>query len=212
MIDYAAARADMITHLRREIHDKRVLVAMAGIPRELFVPEKDRKLAYTDQPLPIDAGQTVSQPYITAYMTENLELKGTEKVLEIGTGSGYQTAVLAALASRVISVERIPSLMKSAQTLLKKLGYNNIEIHEAGEELGWTAEMPYDAIIVTAGAPEIPEDLLKQLAPGGRMIIPVGPRLTQELVKITKDQNGIHTQKLGGCRFVPLIGKDAWQN
>jgi protein-L-isoaspartate(D-aspartate) O-methyltransferase len=212
MADYTAARAELITHLSSSIRDKRVLEVMAALPRELFVPEKDRKLTYTDQPLAIDAGQTVSQPYITAYMTESLELKGPEKVLEIGTGSGYQTAVLAGLASRVISVERIPSLMKSAQALLKKLGYKNIEIHEAREELGWTAEMPYDAIIVTAGAPDIPEDLLKQLAVGGRMIIPIGPRLTQELVKITKDENGIHTQKLGGCRFVPLIGKDAWQN
>ena len=212
MKDYAAARADLISHLRKEIRDNRVLDVMAALPRELFVPEKDRQLAYTDQPLPIDAGQTVSQPFITAYMTESLELKGTEKVLEIGTGSGYQTAVLAALASRVISVERIPALMKSSQALLKKLGYKNIEFHEAGEELGWKAEAPYDAIIVTAGAPDVPEDLLKQLAPGGRMIIPIGPRLTQELVKITKDENGIHTQKLGGCRFVPLIGKDAWQN
>jgi protein-L-isoaspartate(D-aspartate) O-methyltransferase len=212
MVDYAAARAELIKHLGRDIRDDRVLKAMAALPRELFLPEKDRGLAYTDQPLPIGSGQTVSQPYITAYMTESLELQGTEKVLEIGTGSGYQTAVLAALASRVISVERIPSLMKSAQALLNKLGYKNIEFHEAGEELGWKAEAPYDAIIVTAGAPDIPEELLKQLAPGGRMVIPVGPRLTQELVKITKDENGIHTQKLGGCRFVPLIGKDAWQN
>ena len=156
MKDYAAARAELISHLRNQIRDKRVLDAMAALPRELFVPEKDRQIAYTDQPLPIDAGQTVSQPYITAYMTESLELKGTEKVLEIGTGSGYQTAVLAALASRVISVERIPALMKSSQALLKKLGYRNIEFHEAGEELGWKAEAPYDAIIVTAGAPGCP--------------------------------------------------------
>ena len=212
MADYAAARAELIDHLHRNIRDKRVLEVMAALPRELFVPEKVRKLAYTDQPLPIDAGQTVSQPYITAYMTESLELKGTEKVLEIGTGSGYQTAVLAGLAARVITVERVPSLLKSAQALLDKLGYKNVEIHQAGEELGWPAEMPYDAIIVTAGAPDVPGDLLNQLSTGGRMVIPIGPRLTQELVKITKDENGIHTQKLGGCRFVPLIGKDAWQN
>ena len=185
MADYAAARAELIDHLHRNIRDKRVLEVMAALPRELFVPEKVRKLAYTDQPLPIDAGQTVSQPYITAYMTESLELKGTEKVLEIGTGSGYQTAVLAGLAARVITVERVPSLLKSAQALLDKLGYKNVEIHQAGEELGWQAEMPYDAIIVTAGAPDIPGDLLKQLATGGRMVIPIGPRLTQELVKVT---------------------------
>jgi protein-L-isoaspartate(D-aspartate) O-methyltransferase len=212
MVDYTAARADLITHLRYQIKDKRVLEAMAGLPRELFVPEKSRELAYTDQPLPIGCGQTVSQPYIAAYMTECLELKGTEKVLEIGTGSGYQTALLAALASKVISVERIPSLLESARVLLKKLGYKNIEIHEAREGLGWMADIPYDAIMVTAGAPDIPEDLLNQLAAGGRMVIPVGSRITQELVKVTKDENGIHTQKLCGCRFVALIGKNAWQN
>jgi protein-L-isoaspartate(D-aspartate) O-methyltransferase len=212
MKDYAVARADLIEHLSHQIRDKRVLEAMAALPRELFVPEKSRELSYEDQPLPIDCGQTVSQPYIVAYMTESLELKGTEKVLEIGTGSGYQTAVLAALASRVISTERIPFLVKSAKALLKKLGYKNIEIHQARQELGWEADMPYDAIIVTAGGPQIPQDLVKQLAIGGRMVIPVGPRLTQELVKVTKDENGIHTQKLGGCRFVALIGKDAWQD
>jgi len=212
MIDFAVARADLITHLHHEIHDKRVLDVMAGLQRELFIPEKSRTLSYTDQPLPIDCGQTISQPYITAYMTESLELKGTEKVLEIGTGSGYQTAVLAALASRVISVERIPSLMESARILLEKLGYKNIEIHQAREGLGWEADMPYDAIMVTAGAPGIPEDLIKQLAAGGRMVIPVGSRSTQELVKVTKDEDGIRTQKLGGCRFVALIGKDAWQD
>jgi protein-L-isoaspartate(D-aspartate) O-methyltransferase len=211
MMDYAAARAELITLLSRQIRDKRVLNAMAALPRELFVPENIRGHAYDDTPLPIGNEQTISQPYIVAYMTENLELKGTEKVLEIGTGSGYQTAVLGALAAKVISTERIPSLMKSAQILLKKLGYKNIEIHRAGEKLGWEPGMPYNAIIVTAGAPDVPQELVKQLAVGGRMVIPIGPRMTQELVKITKDENGIHTQKLGGCTFVPLIGKDAWQ-
>jgi len=212
MIDYATARAELVNYLGHRIRDKRVLEAMASLPRELFVPEKSRELSYTDQPLPIDGGQTISQPYMTAYMTECLELNGTEKVLEIGTGSGYQTAILAALTSKVISTERIPALLNSARTLLKKLGYKNIEFHEAREGLGWIADMPYDAIMVTAGAPDIPEGLLKQLAAGGRMVIPIGSRTTQELVKVTKEDNGIHTQKLGGCRFVALIGKDAWQN
>jgi protein-L-isoaspartate(D-aspartate) O-methyltransferase len=211
MIDYAAARAGLIAHLSREIHDKRVLDVMSRLPRELFIPENMRGHAYDDNPLPIGNEQTISQPYIVAYMTENLELKGREKVLEIGTGSGYQTAILGGLAARVISTERIPSLMKSAQSLLKKLGYKNIEIHQAGEKLGWEPDMPYDAIIVTAGAPDVPQELVKQLVIGGRMVIPIGPRSTQELVKITKDEGDARIQKLGGCTFVPLIGKDAWQ-
>ena len=212
MKDYEAARAGLITYLRTEIKDERVLDAMSRINRELFVPEENRHLAYEDRPLPIGSQQTISQPYIIAFMTESLELTGCEKVLEIGTGSGYQTAILAELAEKVITVERIPALLDSARMVLDKLGYTNIEAHKAEEELGWREDAPYDAIMVTAGAPTIPEELTDQLAVGGRMIIPAGSRYTQDLYKVTKEESGIHVEKLGGCRFVALIGKDAWQN
>jgi protein-L-isoaspartate(D-aspartate) O-methyltransferase len=212
MNDFAAKRNKLITQLRHEIRDERVLKAMARVPRELFIPEKSRDLAYEDRPVPIGWEQTISQPLIIACMTESLELTGKEKVLEIGTGSGYQSAILAELSAKVISVERISSLMKSATTLLASLGYENIETHEALDTLGWPQEMPYDAIIVTAGAPSVPEALVDQMAVGGRMVIPVGDRFVQELYKVTKTQNSTDVQKMGGCRFVSLIGKDAWQN
>ncbi len=211
MIDYQAARAKLMEHLSSEVKDKRVLAVMSHIPREKFVPPEVRDLAYEDKPLPIGAEQTISQPFIIALMTESLELKGQEKVLELGTGSGYQTAILAELAKKVISVERVPALAESAQKLLKSLGYKNVEVHLAGETLGWQREAPYDAIMVTAGAPDIPEDLLNQLATGGRMIIPTGPRYVQELCKVTKRKGGTTVKNLGGCRFVSLIGKNAWE-
>jgi protein-L-isoaspartate(D-aspartate) O-methyltransferase len=212
MKDYAAARAELINHLRSEIKDKRVLDAMSRIPREQFVPQASRHLAYEDGPLPIGWEQTISQPYIIALMTKELELTGSEKVLEIGTGSGYQAAILAELAKKVVSVERIPALAKSARQVLDSLGYKNIEIHIAGKTLGWPEEAPYDAIMVTAGAPGIPQELVNQLAIGGRMVIPAGSRYVQELCKIIrlKDKNKI--QKLGGCRFVALIGQGAWED
>ena len=212
MNDFGAARAGLIAHLDKEIGDKRVLEVMSRLRRELFIPENSREHAYEDRPLPIGYGQTISQPFIIAFMTEALELTGKEKVLEIGTGSGYQTAVLAELAGRIISVERIPSLLQSARKLLDDLGYTNIDIHEAEDRLGWVEEAPYNAIMVTAGAPEVPDSLLEQLAIGGRMVIPIGPKYLQELYKVTKDKNGVHTEVLGGCRFVSLIGKEAWQN
>jgi protein-L-isoaspartate(D-aspartate) O-methyltransferase len=211
MSDYQAARAKLIEHLGTEIKDRRVLEVMGRIPREKFVPREMRRQAYEDKPLPIGAGQTISQPYIIALMTESLELTGGEKVLELGTGSGYQTAILAELAKKVVSVERVPTLSDSAEKLLKELGYANIELHLAGETLGWPEGAPYDAIMVTAGAPDIPEDLLKQLNVGGRMIIPTGSRYIQELCKVTKRQEGVRVENLGGCRFVSLIGKNAWQ-
>jgi protein-L-isoaspartate(D-aspartate) O-methyltransferase len=212
MIDYQAARAELIEHLSSEIKDRRVLEVMSRIPREKFVPPEVRYQAYEDKPLPIGWEQTISQPYIIALMTKALELTGSEKVLELGTGSGYQTAILAELAKRVISVERMPALVKSARKVLKALGYANIEINLAEETLGWQQDAPYDAIMVTAGAPAIPDDLLNQLAIGGRMVIPVGSRYIQELCKITRRQDGNTVQNLGGCRFVSLIGKNAWQN
>jgi len=212
MIDYQAARAELIEHLGHEIKDKRVLEAMSRIPREKFVPPDFRHQAYEDRPLPIGEEQTISQPYIIALMTQALELTGKEKVLELGTGSGYQTAILAELAKRVISVERVPFLAESARKLLDSLGYNNVEVHLAGDTLGWPPEAPYDAIMVTAGAPSVPEDLLNQLAIGGLMVIPVGTRYMQELCKITRRQEGNIIRNLGGCRFVSLIGKNAWKN
>jgi protein-L-isoaspartate(D-aspartate) O-methyltransferase len=211
MIDYQAARAELIEHLSFEIKDRRVLEVMSRIPREKFVPPEVRHQAYEDKPLPIGWEQTISQPYIIALMTEALELTGSEKVLELGTGSGYQTAILAELAKRVISVERMPALVKTARKVLKALGYTNIEINLAEETLGWQQDAPYDAIMVTAGAPAIPDDLLNQLAIGGRMVIPVGSRYMQELCKITRRKDGNTVQNLGGCRFVSLIGKNAWQ-
>jgi protein-L-isoaspartate(D-aspartate) O-methyltransferase len=212
MIDYDTARAELIKYLDAEIRDKRVIAAMAHIPREQFVPLESRHLAYEDGPLPIGWEQTISQPYIIALMTEALELKGKEKVLEVGTGSGYQTAILAELAAKIITVERVHALVESARQTLNNLGYTNIEIHPAEEILGWQNESPYDAIMVTAAAPEIPDVLLAQLTIGGRMVIPVGPRYSQELYKITKKKNKNQVQNLGGCRFVALIGKGAWQN
>ena len=209
-MDFDAARASLIKYLSSEIRDKRVLEVMSRIPREKFVPEEYRHQAYEDRPLPIGWDQTISQPYIIALMTKALELNGNEKVLELGTGSGYQTAILAGLAGRVVSVERVPPLAESARTVLEKLGYNNIEIHHAGKTLGWKRGAPYDAIMVTAGAPAIPDDLLAQLSMGGRMIIPVGSRFTQELCRVTRQPDGSKVDKLGGCRFVALIGKDAW--
>jgi protein-L-isoaspartate(D-aspartate) O-methyltransferase len=211
-MDFKATRAKLIQFLDSEINDKRVLAAMSRIPRECFIPENKRHLAYEDSPVPIGWEQTISQPFIIALMTEALELKGNEKVLEVGTGSGYQSAVLAELSTRVVTVERIPALAESAKIILDQLGYKNIEMHLAEEVLGWPQEAPYDAIIVTAGAPYVPADLLAQLVIGGRIVIPVGSRFTQELRKIIKERNKNTIINLGGCRFVSLIGKDAWNN
>jgi protein-L-isoaspartate(D-aspartate) O-methyltransferase len=212
MKDFEAARAELIKHLSSEIRDKQVLAAMSRIPREKFVPLESRHMAYEDRPLPIGWEQTISQPYIIALMTEALELTGSEKVLELGTGSGYQTAILAELAKMIISVERVSALAESARKVLDSLSYTNIEIHLAGETLGWKQGAPYDAIMVTAGAPSIPDDLVTQLAVGGRMIIPVGSRYVQELCKVTRRTDKNQVQNLGGCRFVALIGKNAWEN
>lgn len=209
-IDLEAAHKRLIDHLRREISDERVLDAMGGVGREFFVPEASRYLAYEDIPLPIGYGQTISQPFIVALMTEALSLTGWETVLEMGTGSGYQTAVLAKLAHRVVSVERLPELATASERLLRALGYANVEIHLAGPALGWPEGAPYHAIIVTAGAPLVPQELLDQLAVEGRMVIPVGSRYDQELMVITKGAHGAAIRSLGGCRFVPLIGPGAW--
>jgi len=210
-MDFAAARARLVEHLSTEIKDERVLAAMARVPRERFVPPRSQRLAYEDSPLPIGFNQTISQPFIIALMTEALELTGGEKVLEVGTGSGYQAAILAELARLVITIERLPALVKSAKKVLDSSGYTNIKVHLAEKTLGWQSEAPYDAIMVTAAAPRVPADLLVQLAIGGRLVIPVGSRYVQELYKITKRDKKNTVQNLGGCRFVSLIGKDAWE-
>ncbi len=210
-MDFAAMRAELIKHLSTEIRDKRVLDAMARIPRECFVPPEEQPLAYEDRPLPIGFDQTISQPLIIAMMTEALELTSDDKVLELGTGSGYQAAILAELARQVVTTERVPPLAKGAKEVLDRLGYTNIEVHLAEETLGWKRGAPYNAIIVTAGAPKVPDALLEQLAIGGRLIIPVGSRCVQELYKVTKHKKRNVVQNLGGCRFVSLIGKDAWE-
>ena len=210
-MDFAAARARLIEHLSTEVKDKQVLAAMARVPRERFVPPHSQHLAYEDRPLPIGFDQTISQPFIIALMTEALELTGDEKVLEVGTGSGYQAAILAELARLVITIERLPALMETARSALDSLGYTNIEMHLAEETLGWQSEAPYDAIMVTAGAPRVPADLLAQLAIGGRLVIPAGSRYVQELYKITKHRKKNIVQNLGGCCFVSLIGKGAWE-
>ncbi len=211
-MDYDIARARLINQLAVEIQDKRVLAAISRVPRELFVPAALASSAYDNVPLPIGANQTISQPYIVALMTASLDLNTQKKVLEIGTGSGYQTAVLAELAGKVITTERIPELLHKAETLLTRLGYKNIETHPAGETLGWQDGAPYDAIITTAGAPNIPEILVQQLAAEGRLVIPVGSRYDQELHLIIKHPERIEDIDLGGCRFVSLIGKDAWED
>jgi protein-L-isoaspartate(D-aspartate) O-methyltransferase len=214
MIDFPRVRLKMVEEqlISRGVKDPRVIAAMQKIPRHLFVEEALQNQAYTDHPLPIGEKQTISQPYIVALMTEALELKGTEKVLEIGAGSGYQTAILAELAQKVFSIERIRSLAIKARKLLFELGYFNVEIKIFDGTYGWVEEGPFDAIIVTAGGPEIPKPLLDQLAVGGRLVIPVGDAYVQDLIRLRKKEDGIHKEDLGGCRFVKLIGKYGWEN
>lgn len=210
-MDFARARQKLVDSLRGSIEDPRVLYAISRVARELFISADLHSSAYDDRPLSIRYGQTISQPYIVALMTQALDLKGHEKVLEVGTGSGYQSAILAELADSVYSVERITELAESARLLLATLGYNNIVIGSAGEKLGWPEYAPYDAILVTAGAPELHQDLLDQLKEGGKLVIPVGSRWEQELLRVTRKKSGNTVEKLGGCRFVPLIGRGAWQ-
>jgi len=209
--DLEIARTNLFEYLNQEIEDKRVIEAMKRVPREAFVPQEYYYAAYENRPLSIGYGQTISQPLIVALMIQALELKAGEKVLELGTGSGYEAAILAELAKWVVTVECIPELAESAKRVLEKLGYSNIEVHIAGKTLGWSEEAPYDAIIVSAGAPSIPKVLLEQLAWGGRMVIPVGSRWQQELIKVTKHKKANKVENLGGCYFVPLIGEGAWK-
>jgi protein-L-isoaspartate(D-aspartate) O-methyltransferase len=203
-------RDELIRELAPEISDQRVLDAMRRVPREAFVPEDLRYAAYENRPQPIGHDQTISQPLMVAIMTQALLLKGDEQVLEVGTGSGYQAAVLSLLARYVVTVERVAELALAAEERLERLGYANVEVHAVTEELGWPTGSPYDAIIVTAAAPEVPLALLNQLAMGGRLVIPVGSRDLQELVRIVKTTQGAQRHNLGPCRFVPLLGAAAW--
>ena len=196
---------------KRDIADPRVLGAMAAIPRHAFVSAEYQVAAYEDRPLPIGEGQTISQPYMVAVMTQSLDLKGEERVLEVGTGSGYQTAILAELAKTIFTVERLQALIQRAQKILQELGYANIFFFAGDGTKGWPEKAPFDGIIVTAGAPEIPQTLTSQLADGGRLVIPVGPRYTQTLYKVTRKGNRFTEEEITGCVFVPLVGDFGWK-
>lgn len=195
----------------RGITDPNVLASMGKVPRHLFVSEALRDQAYGDFPLPIGNQQTISQPYIVAEMTQALELTKEDRVLEIGTGSGYQAAVLAEIVYRVYTVERIYALFTNTRKLFDELHYHNIVTQYTDGTCGWQDQSPFDAILISAGAPKIPENLISQLAVGGRMVLPVGNQYSQELIKLYKDEKGIHETYLGGCRFVKLIGEYGWK-
>ena len=209
---FQSARREMVDRQlhKRDIRSPRVLEAMSSVPRHLFVPPEYMDDAYTDSPLPIGAGQTISQPYMVAAMAEALLLEGSEKVLEIGAGSGYQAAVLSLLAREVIAVESQPLLADGARIRLAKLGYKNVRVETGDGSLGWPPDAPYDAILVTAGAPYIPPPLIEQLAEGGRLVIPVGPAKQQELLRILKREGRTTQESLIACRFVPLLGLFGW--
>ena len=211
MVDLERARKNLLSYLEREIADTRVVEAMKRVPREAFVSPEQFHAAYDDRPLSIGFGQTISQPFIVALMVQALELEGNEKVLELGTGSGYEAAILAELAKKVVSVECVPELAESARQVLDRLGYSSIEVHVAGKTLGWPKGAPYDAIVVSAGAPSLPQVLVEQLSLNGRLVIPVGSRWQQELLKVTRLKKGNRVENLGGCYFVPLIGEGAWE-
>jgi len=213
MDQYGTWRARMVQEqlVARNIYNKRTLAAMAEVPRHLFVDDAMRNRAYGDHPLPIGSGQTISQPYIVAYMTQALGLRGHERVLEIGTGSGYQAAVLSRLCDKVFTIERINSLLASARRVFDKLCYYNIRSKLDDGTLGWPEEAPFDAIIITAGGPVIPQPLIDQLADPGRLIIPVGDQSEQCLRLLTKEDGLIETHDLASVRFVDLVGEYGWQ-
>jgi len=196
---------------RRGIKDQRVLEAMRQVPRHLFIPEATRNLAYCDGPLPIGHGQTISQPYIVALMTEILELEGKERVLEVGTGSGYQAAILSRLARQVYSVERHAALAQQAEKLFAQLGYDNIVVRVGNGTLGWPEHSPYEAIIITAAAPDVPRPLTDQLADGGRLVAPVGSHWSQVLVKVRHQGDLLIRERRTAVAFVPLVGKYGWE-
>jgi protein-L-isoaspartate(D-aspartate) O-methyltransferase len=211
---YERMRQDMVEKQieSRGITDARVLAAMLKVPRHLFVSEALMDQAYSDFPLPIGERQTISQPFIVAEMTQALQLTPEDRVLEIGTGSGYQAAILAQIVYRVYTIERIHSLYLKARKLFDRLGYHNIVTRYSDGTTGWKDESPFDAILVTAGSPEIPAVLVNQLSVGGRMVIPVGDQHAQDLIKLVRSPQGIHQTNLGACRFVKLVGEHGWRN
>ena len=212
-MDLDSAKQQLFQHLSWEVRDAHVIDAMRRVPREEFVPESQRAFAYQDRPLSIGYGQTISQPYIIALMVRALELAPTDKVLELGTGSGYVAAVLGELAEKVVSVEIVPELAESATSVLSRLGYPNVAVHSVPRtKLGSIDDAPYDAIIVSAGAPSVPHMLIGQLKWGGRLVIPVGSRWQQDLLRITHLPDGDQVDNLGACYFVPLLGQGAWRD
>ncbi|MBI2962492.1 MAG: protein-L-isoaspartate(D-aspartate) O-methyltransferase [Deltaproteobacteria bacterium] len=212
-MNYEGARQKMLeSQIRaRNVRDPRVLEAIRRVPRHLFVEEALRDRAYLDKALPIGEKQTISQPYMVAAMSEALKLRGRERVLEIGTGSGYQTAVLAELAESVFSIERIAAFVPVARRRLESLGYYNVLIKVGDGTIGWSEHAPYDAILVTAAAPHVPRPLLEQLQVGGLLVAPIGGEETQSLLRIRRDEDGFHEEDLGECRFVKLIGRHGWE-
>ncbi len=202
----------LLDRIEADVADQRVVDAMTRVAREAFIPEASAHLAYDDNALPIGEGQTISQPYIVALMVSALEVRSTDAVLEVGTGSGYQAAVLAQLAREVTTVERITALADSARARLASLGLASVTVHLAGAALGWPPGAPYNGIIVAAAAPRLPRDLIDQLVIGGRLVVPVGSREQQELMKVTRTAEGISVETFGSCRFVPLVGEGAWED
>ena len=213
MIDFEKERSRMVDEqiAFRGVTDPRVLAVMGKVPRHEFMPEALRAQAYGDHAMPIGEGQTISQPYIVALMSELLELKGDERVLEIGTGSGYQAAVLAELCQKVFTIERVKTLADKARATLDRLGYKNVVMKVYDGTYGWKEMSPFDAIIVTAAAPDVPDTLVEQLKDGGRLVIPVGERYTQVLLKVIKSPSGVVTKTSIPCVFVPLIGAKGWK-
>jgi protein-L-isoaspartate(D-aspartate) O-methyltransferase len=211
--DYTEARKLMVREqlVARHITNPRVLAAMEKVPRHLFVAEDLRYRAYEDGPLPIGKSQTISQPYIVALMVQALELKGGDRVLEIGTGSGYEAAILAQLDVELFSIERLEELALKARTILDNLGYRNISILVGDGTLGWQEHAPYDAVVISAAAPQIPRPLIEQLKPDGILVLPIGEEDFQTLVRIRKGDNGITEEYLGDCRFVKLKGTHGWE-
>ena len=211
-IDLTDAKKNLFKSLSNAVGSKSVIEAMERVPRERFVPPESRHLAYSDIALAIGEGQTISQPYMVALMTKALGVKSTDRVLEVGTGSGYQAAVLSMLTpqGKVLTVELVPSLAKRAKELLAELGFGNVEVREAVPIIGCPASGPFDAIIVAAAAPRLPGSLIGQMAVGGRLVVPVGTRKNQELIQVLRTGEGLSIHTLGRCRFVPLIGEEAF--
>jgi protein-L-isoaspartate(D-aspartate) O-methyltransferase len=208
---FAEPRRRLVVLLRQQgIRDEAVLAAIGRVRREAFVPAEVVAQAYENVALPIGRGQTISQPYVVAVMSEVLQVEATSRVLEVGTGSGYQAAILAELAGHLVTVERVPELLESAGRVLAELGYRNVEPHLATGSMGWSQGAPYDRIIVTAAGPRVPDGLLDQLGVGGRLVMPVGSRTEQELVLVQRTPGGVEQRGFGGVRFVPLLGEGAW--